>query len=85
MEVTAHFETPVEGAWLVSWDPYPEATFCALVEPSSTETSVRILNVSDEPVTLYAGVFVATLQPVELPAAVNTDDTGDSPDVDAEK
>lgn len=43
---------------------------------------VCIPNVSDEPLTLYAGVVVAYLQPVELTAMVNV---GIDPPVDNDK
>lgn len=41
-----------------------------MVEPSSTDIPVSVLNIPDEPITLYTGVDIATLQHVDLPAAV---------------
>ena len=88
MTVCAHFETPVDGVWLLeeATDKQPRLTVGrAIVEPLSTDVPVCVLNVSDEPVTLYAGTVVATLQPVELPTGVNAADQGASPEVDSEK
>ena len=82
MTVCARFEKPVDGVWLVE-DKQPHlAVGCAVVEPSSTDVPVCVLNVSDEPVTLYAGTVVASLQPVEVPTGVNATDQGAIPEVD---
>ena len=88
MTVSAHLETPVEGVWLmeeVSTKQPHLAVGRAVVEPSSTDVPVCVLNVSDEPVTLYAGAVIATAQPVELPTGVNAADQGFSPQVDDAK
>ena len=79
MTVCARFEKPVDGVWLVE-DKQPHlAVGCAVVEPSSTDVPVCVLNVSDEPVTLYAGTVVASLQPVEVPTGANATDQGAIP------
>ena len=88
MTVSAHSEKPVQGVWLVEEAPAKQlhlAVGRAVVEPLSIDVPVRLLNVSDEPVTIYAGAVVATLQPVELPASVNVADCGPDPEVGADK
>ena len=74
MTVSGQFEVPVEGWCLLEEALTKHAVGRSVVEPSSTDVPVCVLNVSDEPVTLYAGAVVATLQPVELPATVNAAD-----------
>ena len=88
MTVSAQFEVPVEGVWLVEEALTKQSRLAVgrcVVEPSSTDVPVCVLNVSDEPVTLYAGAIVATLQPVELPATVNAADQGPGPVVSDDK
>lgn len=57
----------------------------ALVEPTLTAIPVCVLNVSDEPVTLYAGTVVVSLQPVEQPVVVGNVSNAGAPSVDDEK
>ena len=85
MEVLTYPETEADGVWLVeeSKDKLPQlAVARAVVNPSLSKFPVRVLNVSEEPVT-YAGAIVATMQHVEAPVTLNTvastvaDDTKD--------
>ena len=43
----------------------PAAVACALVEPSTTAVTVRMMNPKGESVTVYAGMTVVTLERVE--------------------
>ena len=88
MAVPAQFETPVQGVWLVEEAPVKYLHFAvgrAIVEPSSTRTLVCVVNISDEPVTLYAGSVIVTLQPVEVPVGVSAMNQEGEPDIDDEK
>ena len=67
LEITGSLETSKKGTWLieeVAIKPPPVAVTCALVQTPATTVPVRVLNVTVEPVTLYAGMVVATIQPV---------------------
>ena len=67
LEITGSLETSKKGTWLieeVAIKPPPVAVACALVQTPATIVPVRVLNVTLEPVTLYAGMVVATIQPV---------------------
>ena len=56
----------------------PPAVACALVAPTSTTVPVRLLNPLTEPVTVYAGMTLATLESVEPPpGAVDAVSSGD--------
>ena len=56
----------------------PAAVACALVAPTSTTVPVRLLNPLTEPVTVYAGMTLATLESVEPPpGAVDAVSSGD--------
>ena len=69
MEVEASIEVPVEGMWLVQEATdkcLPAAVACALVEPASTAIPLRLLNSRTEPVTVYAGMTLATLEDAEV-------------------
>ena len=88
MEVPAYFETAVSGVWLVEG----AANKCsqvaiarAIVQPTSTIIPVCVLNVSEEPVTLYAGAVIATMQHIELPAEVGVVTNDVAPEIDDEK
>ena len=70
MEIAARLDTPVEGVWLLQGamdKSLPAAVACALVAPTSTTVPVRLLNPLTEPVTVYAGMTLATLESVEPP------------------
>ena len=67
LEITGSLETSKKGTWLieeVAIKPPPVAVACALVQTPATTVPVRVFNVMLEPVTLYAGMVVATIQPV---------------------
>ena len=72
MEITAHFDIEVEGAWLVepTEKEMPVAVARGLVEPSSTVVPVCVMNMSDQPATLYAGSTIGKLVEVDPPAEV---------------
>ena len=66
MEVDGRLDTPVEGVWLLqeaSDKRFQVAVACALVKLASLALPVRLLNASAEPVTVYAGTTLATLEP----------------------
>ena len=70
LEIAARLDTPVEGVWLLQGTmdkSLPAAVACALVAPTSTTVPVRLLNPLTEPVTVYAGMTLATLESVEPP------------------
>ena len=60
MEVSAYLESAAEGVWIVEEMPGDSqlAVARAVVQPTSASIPVRILNMSDEPTTLYAGSAV---------------------------
>ena len=69
MQITGTFENAgTEGTWLVeevTVKNAPIAISRALVHPQPTTTTpIRVLNRTAEPVTLYAGTVVDTMQPV---------------------
>ena len=71
MLLAASIEVPVEGMWLVQEATdkcLPAAVAGALVEPASTAIPLRLLNPQTEPVTVYAGMTLATLEHAEVPA-----------------
>ena len=73
IEVTARFETDVEGVWLVEeamQKHVPVSIARAIVEPRSSIIPVCILNLLGEPVTLYAGSVIASMAPSRPPAEV---------------
>ena len=53
--------------------------------PTSTIIPMCVLNVSEEPVTLYAGAVITTMQHIELPAEVGVVTNDVAPDIDDEK
>ena len=70
LEIAARLDTPVEGVWLLQGamdKSLPAAVACALVAPTSTTVLVCLLNPLTEPVTVYAGMTLATLESVEPP------------------
>ena len=78
MEVTASLDAPVEGVWLLQEAAdkrLPAAVACALMEPKSVIVPVRMLNLQEEPVTVYAGTTLATLESVD-PAACAVEAVG---------
>ena len=81
LEITASLDTSVEGVWLLQGavdKSLPAAVACALVAPTSTTVPVRLLNPLTEPVTVYAGMTLATLESVEPPpGAVDAVSSGD--------
>ena len=81
MEVDGRLDAPVEGVWLLqeASDKRLQVTVaCALVKPASLALPVRRLNASAEPVTVYAGTTLATLEGVEAPeGAVNAVSSGE--------
>jgi transposase InsO family protein len=86
-EVPAYFDTPGDGVWLLEEAMArgnPLAIARAIIEPTSTSTLVCVLNASTEPVTLYAGAVIATIQPIDLPVEVGGIDC-QVPDVDEQK
>ena len=73
MEVTAWVGAEVEGIWLVEeavQKHVPVAVARAVVEPQSSTIPVCVLNLSGEPVTLYAGSVIATMTPSGVPVKV---------------
>ena len=84
LEIAARLDTPVEGVWLLQGamdKSLPAAVACALVAPTSTTVPVRLLNPLSEPVTVYAGMTLATLESVKPPlGAVDAVSSG-SPEV----
>ena len=81
LEIAARLDTPVEGVWLLQGamnKSLPAAVACTLVAPTSTTVPVRLLIPLTEPVTVYAGMTLATLESVEPPlGAVDTVSSGD--------
>lgn len=57
----------------------------AIVKLTAATVPVCILNVSDEPVTLYAGMVIASMQPIEPPAEVGTVSDAEVDGVDNKK
>ena len=91
MEIAASVETTVEGTWLLeetTMKRAPLAVARARVQPTSTTIPVCVLNTTEEPITLYAGAVLATLQQVEIPVKrVETVNSSESvaTDVDPKK
>ena len=57
----------------------------AIVEPKSAVLPVCVLNVSDQPVTLYAGAMVATMTPIDPPVGIDNIENAVASEVDGEK
>ena len=72
LEVMAKVDESVgEGTWVMEESAnvrLPIAVARALVETMTNRVPVRLLNPRSEPITLYAGTEVATLERVEIPA-----------------
>ena len=88
MEVSAYFDAEVEGVWMVEEvvTKCPEVAVArAVVQPTSTNIPVRVMNVSDTPATLYAGAVIAVMQHVELPAAIDLVEKSPMSDIDDTK
>ena len=69
LQVAGSIENPVEGTWVVeeaTEKKLPFAVARVLVEPTSTDVPLCILNHTDEPMTVYSGMRLATLQGVEF-------------------
>ena len=78
LPVAGSIPNTVGGAWLLEEATnkhLPFAVARALVEPTSTTVPVCILNSSEDPVTVHAGMLIATLQTVTVPA-VGLDSVG---------
>ena len=68
LKVPGNVEDTVVGTWLLEQATdkcLPVAVAHALVEPTSTTIPVRVLNSFEDPVTVYAGMLLATLQGVK--------------------
>ena len=73
VETPAYSDATMEGVWLVeeAMGKHAEVAVArAIVQPQSSTFPVAILNVLDEPITLYAGSVVATMSPINLPTEV---------------
>ena len=81
VEVMACLSQPVQdGTWLLEEVPGKRHAACvarAVVSPQGDQVVVRLLNPRPEPVKVYSGSHLATLEPVEGPIAVATA-TGES-------
>ena len=80
LQTTATLTAAVEGIWemedaTVKCRPYAVAR--SLVEPNGTEVPVRILNPTSEPITVYAGVLLGTLEHVATPVGTRSGGQGD--------
>ena len=78
LQVAGSIPNTVGGAWLLEEATNKHLPFVvarALVEPTSTTVPVCILNLSEDPVTVHAGMLIATLQTVTVPA-VGLDSVG---------
>lgn len=88
-QVTGDTVETVKGTWLLQEATdknLPFAVASALVEPTSTTVPLRILNPTEDPVTVYGGTLVATLQGVEVPSlGVEAVGGGEPVDVGGEK
>ena len=72
MHISGSTDTPLDGAWLLEGTNDKHTPFVvarALIEPTSSVFPVRLLNPTEEPVTVYARTVLATLQKVELPVS----------------
>ena len=66
----ASLEAPVERVWVLQVETnkcLPVAVACVLVEPTLTGIPLWLLNPHAEPVTVYAGMTLVTLEEVESP------------------
>jgi hypothetical protein len=69
LETPAYCDTAASGVWLVeeATGKHKEVAVArAIVQPRRSTFPVAILNVLDEPITIYAGSVVATMSPIEL-------------------
>ena len=89
LQITGDIVEAVEGTWLLEEATnkhLPFAVARALIEPTSTTVPLCILNPSEDPVTVYTGMLVATLQSVEMPTlGVESVGGGDPTEVPVEK
>ena len=77
MEISGRFETEVKGVWLVEETTKKHSQVAvarAVIEPNSSIIPVCVLNVTDRPITLYAGSAIATMTPIEPPSEVGAVD-----------
>ena len=66
MEVMANMAQPkAPGTWIMEGDATPVMVARSLLDSPNTQIPVRLMNPSDQPVTLYKGKRIATLEPVE--------------------
>ena len=74
VKVMAHLSQPVQGGnWLLEEAPGKRHAACvarAAVSPQCDQVVVRLLNPRPEPVKVYRGNHIATLEPVEGPIVV---------------
>ena len=91
IEVMACIDDPVEPGtmWLLEETTEkraPTAVARALVQPTSTRVPIRLLNPRTEPLVVYAGMELATLEEADAPVGlVNAIGSGDPPAVGEEK
>ena len=53
------------GTWIMEGDATPVMVARSLLDSPGAQIPVRLMNPSDQPVTLYKGKKIATLEPVE--------------------
>ena len=80
LQTTATLTAAVEGIWVIEDTTAkcrPYAVARSLVELNGTEVPVRILNPTSEPITVYAGVLLGTLERVATPVGTRSGGQGD--------
>ena len=63
-------EIPTKGVWLLEGSvktSLPVAVARTLVEPTNTRIPMRVVNPSAEPITVYSGTVLGTLEEVDTP------------------
>ena len=90
MQIMGSIEVPMKGVWLLEGSvktSLPVAIARTLVEPTYTGIPMRVVNPSEEPITMYSRTVLGTLEEVDTPTIdVDAVSAGDlNPTVDQVK
>ena len=75
MQIMGSVKVPTKGVWLLEGPikkSLPVTVTCTLVEPTNTRIPVHVVNPLEEPITVYSGTVLGTLEEVDTPM-INVD------------
>ena len=70
MQIIGSVKVPTKGVWLLQGSvktSLPVAVARTLVEPTNTRIPMCVVNSSEEPITMYSGTVLGTLEEVDTP------------------